>query len=106
MLSDDTRHKIKNITEGNVIEGQQDSCTTIRNLLCKGHATSRSVKKDFEGKSIIKKEQAEIIESFCRDNDFWIKESPAGERYLTRGGEAKIYLHPNNRFVIKLNDGI
>ena len=82
MLSDDTRHKIKNITEGNVIEGQQDSCTTIRNLLCKGHATSRLVKKDFEGKSIIKKEQAEIIESFCRDNYFWIKESLAEERYL------------------------
>ena len=106
MLSDDTRHKIKNITEGNVIEGQQDSCTTIRNLLCKGYATSKSVKKDFEGKSIIKKEQAKIIESYCLNNDFWIKEIPSEERYLTCGGEAKIYLHSNNKFVIKLNDAI
>ena len=57
MLPDDTRHKIENIISGTIIEGQQDNCVSIRNSLCRRFATSATVKKDFESKSIIKKEQ-------------------------------------------------
>jgi len=60
MLPDDTRHKIENITSGTVIEGQSDHCTAIRNSLCRSFATSNTVKKDFEGKSVTKKEQAQL----------------------------------------------
>jgi len=55
MLPDDTRHKIENITSGTIIEGQPDHCTAIRNSLCNRFATSNTVKKDFESKSITKK---------------------------------------------------
>lgn len=45
MLSDDTRKKLENIVRGKVIEGQGDTCTSIRNL-CAGLSTSTTVKKD------------------------------------------------------------
>ena len=62
MFPDDTRNKIENITTGVIIEGPLDNCTTIRNLLSAGFATSRTVKVDFESKSVIKKEQAQLLE--------------------------------------------
>ena len=58
MVSDDTLIKIKNITEGVIIEGTTDNCTAVRNLLCAGFPTSTTVKTDFESKAIIKEEQA------------------------------------------------
>ena len=76
MLSDDIRNKIKNITAGNVIEGGQDTCTTIRNYLCAGFETGRTVKKDFEGKLLVKKEQAKLLETFSRKHDYFSGESP------------------------------
>lgn len=106
MLPYDTRRKIENIVAGNVIEGQSDSCTAIRNLLCRRFTTSNAVKEDFEGKSIIKKEQTGIIESYCTDNGLWASNLPGEENYLTRGGEAKIYIQYDNLHVVKLNDGI
>ena len=60
MFSDDTRIKIKNITEGVVIEGTTDNCTTVRNFLCVGFPTSTTVKTDFESKALIKEEQAVV----------------------------------------------
>jgi len=59
MFSDDTRKRLENIIGGIVLEGEEDNCTAARNLLCKSFRTSTTVKKDFEGKTIIKKEQAE-----------------------------------------------
>jgi hypothetical protein len=35
-----------------------------------------------------------------------VADLPGEERYLTRGGEAKIYLHSDNLHVVKLNDAI
>ena len=66
MLSHDTGSQIKNIVGGNVIEGGEDTCTTIRNHLCAGFATSTTVKTDFEGKLLIKKEQALVLEAFSK----------------------------------------
>ena len=106
MLPNDTRSKIKNITGGIIIEGSQDSCTTIRNLLCASFPTSTTVKEDFEGKSVIKERQAVILESFCNKHNLWIIETPREDRYLTRGGEARVYLHSDNKNVIKLNDAV
>jgi hypothetical protein len=58
MLPDDTRRKIKNITAGVVIEGQQDHCTAIQNFLCSRFATSTMVETEFESKAIVEKERA------------------------------------------------
>ncbi len=106
MLPDDTRRKIENITSGTVIKGTPDHCTAIRNLLCRRFATSTTVKKDFESKAIIKEEQALILEDYCNQHQLWFTEFPDQSRYLTRGGEAKGYLHLSNRHVIKFNDGL
>ena len=56
MLSDDTRKKPENIVRGQIIEGQGDTCTSIRNGLCASFSTS-TVKKDFASQSIFKGKQ-------------------------------------------------
>lgn len=106
MMLDDTQSKIKNIIAGVILKGQTDSATTVRNLLCGRYPTSTTVKKDFESKSIIKEEQAQCLEQFCTDHGLWIKHLPGEQRYLTRGGEARVYLHDDGRHVIKLNDAV
>jgi hypothetical protein len=63
MFSDDTRIKIKNITEGIIIEGTTDNCTAARNHLCKSFVTSTTVKTDFESKALIKEKQV-VIQNF------------------------------------------
>jgi hypothetical protein len=42
--------------KGIVLEREEDNCTAVRNLLCTSFRTSRTVKKDFEGQSVVKKE--------------------------------------------------
>jgi len=100
MFSDDTRNKIKNITEGIVIEGATDNCTTVRNFLCTGFPTSTTVKTDFESKAVIKEEQAILLEQYSTKNHLWVTHLPGEDRYLTRGGEARVYLDIDNRSVI------
>jgi hypothetical protein len=56
MHSNDPSSRLKNIVRGIVIEGAEDNCTAIRNLLCRSFSTSTTVKKDFESKAIAKKE--------------------------------------------------
>jgi hypothetical protein len=48
MFSDDTRKRLENIVRGIVLEGEENNCTTVRNLLCASFRTSTAVKKDFE----------------------------------------------------------
>ncbi len=97
MLQDDTRSKIKNITAGVIIEGSQDNCAAVRNLLCAGFATSTTVKKDFEGKALVKEKQAGLLEKYSSEKNLWITDLPGEDRYLTRGGEARVYLHADNK---------
>ena len=92
MLPDDARKRIENITAGVVIEGIPDTCTTIRNLLSASFATSTTVKTDFESKSVIKEEQARLLEKYSTENNLWVADIPGYERFLTRGGEARVYL--------------
>jgi hypothetical protein len=106
MLDDDTRKRLENIVKGNVLEGEEDTCTTVRNLLCASFRTSTTVKKDFEGQLLVKKEQAEFLKHHGSLQN-WFKSTLPDERsFLTRGGEAEIYMAPDRRNVIKLNDAI
>ena len=106
MLPDDTRRKITNITTGAIIEGVQDTCTTIRNLLCASFPTSTTVKKDFESKAIIKEEQVTFLETYINSTSLWATGLPSEDRYLTRGGEARVYLNKNVIKEVDLNDGV
>jgi hypothetical protein len=106
MLPDDTRRKIENITSGTLIEGKSDHCTAIRNSLCRSFATSTTVKTDFEDNAVIKEKQARLLESYCIEHQLWLTNLPPEDSYLTRGGESEVYLHYDNRHVIKLNDGV
>ena len=106
MLPDDTRSKIKNITGGIIIEGGQDHCTTIRNLLCQSFGTGPTIKSEFESRAILKEEQNSFLKSYAEKTGLWLNSLPSGCQYLIRGGEAKVYLANDNRHVIKLNDGV
>lgn len=106
MLPDDTRSKIENITQGIIIPGLLDNCTQIRNLLCGSYPTSTTVKTNFESQSIIKEEQGHLISAFCDQHNIWAVNVPGEDRYLTRGGEASVYLRDDGLSVIKLNDGV
>lgn len=106
MFSDEIRIKLENIINGIVIEEQGDTCTTIRNLLCTSFSTSTTVKKDFEGKSIIKEKQVEFLKQLTNKHNWWVQNLPDKDKYLAEGGEAKVYLHSDNKSVIKLNDGV
>jgi hypothetical protein len=106
MLSDDTRKKLENIVSGIILEGEKDNCTATRNLLCASFRTSTTVKKDFEGQSIVKKEQTELLRRYCTEKSGWVQNLPDDSQFLTRGGEAQVYLNTDNKSVIKLNDAI
>jgi hypothetical protein len=105
-IDDDSRKRLENIVKGTILEGAKDHCTIARNLLCASFRTSTTVKKDFEGQSRIKKEQAEFLKYYSSEKNWWIPDPPAESSFLTRGGEAKIYLAPDRRSVIKVNDAI
>ena len=61
MFSNDTRKRFENIVKGIFLEGEEDNCKAARNLLCASFRTSTTGKKDFEGQSIVKKEQAKFL---------------------------------------------
>jgi hypothetical protein len=104
MLSDEIRQQLQYIIRGTVIESQGDHCRAIRNHLCAGFGTGRTVKKDFEGQSIIKEKQAVELRKYAQEHHCWITELSPGWQYLTHGGEAQVYLDAEQKNVIKLND--
>jgi len=106
MISDEIRQKLQNIIRGDVLEGQEDHCTAIRNLLCQSFGSDPTVKKEFESRSIVKEEQASFLKAYAEDNGIWMQSLPAGSQYLTEGGESKIYLAQDQLHVIKNNDAV
>ena len=106
MLTDEIRQQIQDIIRGAIIEGQGDRCRAVRNYLCTSFSTSRTVKKDFEGQSIIKEKQAAGLKRWALANSWLITNLPPGWQYLAHGGEATVYLDAAQKNVIKLNDGI
>ncbi|GAA0542678.1 putative polyvalent protein kinase domain-containing protein [Chitinophaga japonensis] len=106
MISDEIRRKLQNIIRGDVLEGQEDHCTAIRNLLCQSFGSDPTVKREFESRSVLKEEQARFLKSYAENNRLWIPALAEGSQYLTRGGESEIYLAPDHRHVIKVNDAV
>lgn len=64
------------------------------------------VKANFESNAVVKKEQASLIAAYCNENDLWLQNIPQEDHFLTRGGEARVYIDQDSRHVIKLNDAV
>jgi serine/threonin/tyrosin kinase-like protein len=106
MISDEIRQKLQNIIRGNVLEGQKDYCTAIRNLLCQSFGSDPTSKKEFESRAIVKEEQARFLKAYAEERDLWMQSLPIGCQYLTQGGESEIHLAPDQLHVIKNNDAV
>ena len=81
-----------------------DSCTAIRNLLCKSFGTGPTVKSEFAGRTILKEKQVGFLKLYAEKGNLWLESLPPGSQYLTEGGESKVYLSEDGRLVIKVND--
>jgi hypothetical protein len=106
MIDDEIRQKLQNIISGTLLEEQEDHCTAIRNLLCQSFGSNPTVKREFESRSIVKEEQAHFLKIHAENNKLWIPALAEGSQYLTRGGESEIYLAPDHKHVIKINDAV
>jgi hypothetical protein len=106
MISDEIRKKLQDIVRGALLQGQQDHCTTIRNLLCRSFGTDPTVKSEFESRAILKEKQDQFLKLYAEKAGCWVSSLPLDSQYLTRGGEAQVYLAADHRHVIKLNDGV
>ncbi len=104
MYNDDTKRKLENIVRGSLIEGSSDHCTAVRNFLCSGFSTSTTVKRDFESKLLVKKEQESGLRKYADLNNLWVTNLP--DQYLTRGGEAQVFLDIDSKHVVKTNDAV
>lgn len=104
MIANEIRKKLQDIIRGEFQEGTTDSCTTTRNLLCKSFGTGPTIKSEFASRAIIKEEQTCFLKSYAYKEGLWLESLPAGNQYLTEGGESKVYLSNEGHFVIKIND--
>lgn len=78
MLPDEIRSKLEHIIHGTFLEGEATACTTIRNQLCRSFVTGTTVKKDFEGQSVIKEEQARFLMGLAEEKDWILTHLPQG----------------------------
>jgi len=106
MISDEIREKLQNVIRGKLQEGEVDACSAVRNLLCKSFGTSPTAKSEFESRSVIKEKQVEFLRLHAHNNALWLESLPLGAKYLTEGGEAKVYLSEDGRYVFKVNDAV
>ncbi|UAY52892.1 putative polyvalent protein kinase domain-containing protein [Ferruginibacter albus] len=104
MYNDDTKKELENIVRGSILKGDGNHCTTIRNFLCASFGASTTVKKEFESKLLIKKEQESSLRNYATTHQLWIDHLPG--QYLTKGGESKVYLDIQTSSVIKINDAV
>ena len=106
MVSDEIREKLQDIIRGTLLKGQGDHCTTIRNLLSESFGTDPTVKKEFESRAVLKEKQVDFLRSYAEKTGLLLAVLPPGSEYLTRGGEAEVYLAADKRSVIKVNDSV
>lgn len=106
MIAYEIRKKLQDIIRGALLQGQGDHCPTIRNLLIESFGTSSTVKSEFQSRAILKEKQAQFLRSHAKKNGLWLPSLPEGSQYLTRGGEAQIYLAPDALNILKANDAI
>lgn len=104
MISNEKRKVLENIIRGESLEGLKDYLTTARNLLSRSFSTSTKVERDFNRQSVIKEEQKRVLIEYISRENLWFKFT--NEKFLSEGGESKVYFSNNNGKVVKVNDGI
>jgi len=83
MFPDDIRSKLENIIHGALLEGEESTGASVRNFLCGRFKTSTKVKTDFEGQSVIKKEQASLLIDYASKNNLLLSTIPEYAAFLT-----------------------
>ncbi|HXB91479.1 MAG TPA: hypothetical protein VNU72_04285 [Puia sp.] len=106
MISDEIRAKLQNIVRGTRLEGSDDRCSTVRDILIEGFGANTTVKGEFESRSIVKEKQVGFLKTYATSSGLWLQSLPVGTEYLTRGGESRIYLDADMLRVIKINDAV
>jgi hypothetical protein len=104
MIADEIRKELQDIVRGERQEGPVDACSAIRNVLCESFGADPTVKSEFENRAILKEKQATFLKSYPKRQNIWYDSLPIASRYLTEGGESKVYLAEDKRHVLKLND--
>ena len=61
MISDEFQKKLQDIVGGAFLEGQEDHCTTVRNILYQSFGSNPTIKREFEGRAILKEKQAGFL---------------------------------------------
>ena len=106
MFEHEERKFIEDIIKGNVIEGEKDYLTTIRNYLLTCFGTNNEIETKYYYQSTNKEKQKLVLIDYLDNNNLWIDDELIENNYLVEGGEAKIYFGKDARSVIKLNDAI
>lgn len=106
MINDESQKQLQDIIRGAIVKGQEDHCTTVGNLICQSFGTNPTIKKEFESRKILKEKQADFLRQLANNSGFWLSSLPPSVKYLTRGGEAKVYLATDKRNIIKVNDAV
>jgi hypothetical protein len=106
MFEHEERKFIEDIIKGNVIEGEKDYLTTIRNYLLTCFGTNNEIETKYNYQSTNKEKQKLVLIDYLDNNNLWIDDELIENNYLVEGGEAKIYFGKDARSVIKLNDAI
>lgn len=104
MISDDLRTALQNIVHGIGAQEPGNSISAIRRKLIQSFGSSRTSQKDFQSKSIRKKEQEQFLRQYAKSSGLWLGGLPPSN-YITRGGESKVYLSADGLNVLKLNNG-
>jgi hypothetical protein len=99
-------NKLSNILQGKSIESSGDTLETARNYLTKSFETSTKIEKDFSRFSIIKKEQQEYLTLLANQYSWWVNFEKIPCSFISEGGESKVYLSNDGRFVFKINDAV
>ncbi|HEY0297882.1 MAG TPA: hypothetical protein VGB84_01560 [Arachidicoccus sp.] len=106
MIPNEIREKLQDIVRGTCFQGTTDCCSKIRNILIESFGAGPTVKSEFESRAIIKENQAAFLKTQAEEFHIWLECLPAGCKYLTKGGESKVFLASSGFDVIKINDAI
>lgn len=106
METDEIKRQLQDIVCGNVLEGERTACTAARNFLCSRFGAGRTVKAAFEGRAIIKKEQAQLLRKYAQEHQLWLNKLPSEWLYLAKGGESTVYYASDRKQVFKVNDAV
>jgi hypothetical protein len=106
MMDDGIKTKLQDIINGTCQKGGTDSCATTRNYLIESFGTGPTVKREFESKSIIKKEESLLIRSYAKKMGLLLDSLPQGIEFFAKGGESNVYLNRDGRNVTKINGAV